>query len=401
MKTENRNIYLDFNATTYIDPLVVEAMAPYFTDHFGNPSSIHQFGQSARKAMDNSRETLADLLSCDPMEIVFTSGGTEANNTAVIGAALANRNRGNHVIASAVEHHCVLNACQVLIAAGFDVTLLPVDHLGRVRLSDVENAIRNDTVLISVMHANNETGTIQPIAEIAALAREKGILFHTDAVQAGGKLPVNVTELGMDLLGLSAHKFYGPKGVGLLYSRSGVRFSPLLVGGSQERSRRAGTSNVAGIVGLSKAYALAGEMLSAERIRLTSLRDEFRTLVKTRIQDVHCSTGDAQCLPNTLHICFPFVESEAILLNLDIMGIAASSGSACASGNLEPSHVLSAMGLPVDYSQGGIRFSLGRSTTREHLHRAVDVLADVIARLRAMSPRWERYRKGEIEPYRP
>ena len=381
-------VYLDHNATTFVDPIVLEAMWPCMSDPYANPSSIHQQGQSARRAMDDARESLAASLGCRPEEIVFTSGGTESNNLAVIGAATANRAKGRHIVTTKIEHHCVLHACQWLEKYGFEVTRLPVDATGRVNPEEARAAIREDTILISVMFANNEVGSIQPVKEIARIAKERGILFHTDAVQGSGKVRLNVEDLGVDLLALAAHKMYGPKGIGLLYIRQGVKVTPLMLGGSQERNRRAGTSNVPGIVGMAKAMEVCMASFDDDNRRIRGLRDHLKERIETRIGRVHISADLDHCIANTLHVCFPYVESEAVLLNLDLKGIAVSAGSACTSGSLEASHVLTAMGLPRDIAQGGIRFSLGRRTTLEEIDYTVSVLEEVIPKLRTMSPQW-------------
>ena len=381
-----KRIYLDHAATTPTDPEVVAAMLPYFTDAFGNPSSIHSFGQEARVALEEARDKIASLIGARSEEIVFTSGGTEADNFALIGIAHANEGKGNHIITTAIEHHAVLETCKSLERRGFEVTYLPVDSYGLVDPDDVQKAITNKTILISVMHANNEVGTIEPIAEIGKIARERGIPFHTDAVQTVGHIPVDVNELGVDLLAMSAHKLYGPKGVGALYIRKGTRIAPLLHGGEQERRRRAGTENVAAIVGLGKAVEIAQREMGAEVERLTSLRDKLIEGLMGRIEHIRLNGHPTQRLPGNVNVSIEYVEGESMLLNLDLEGIAASTGSACSSSSLEPSHVLMAMGLSHELAHGSLRFSLGRKTNQEDIDRVIEVLPTVVARLRAMSP---------------
>ncbi|HHY47044.1 MAG TPA: cysteine desulfurase NifS [Firmicutes bacterium] len=381
-----RRVYLDHAATTPVRPEVLDAMVPFFTEKFGNASSIHSFGREARTAVDESRDVVARALGADPAEIIFTSGGTESDNTAIKGVALANRKKGNHIITSAVEHHAVMDSCKSLEQLGFEITFVPVDGTGMVSPDDVRSAMRPDTILISIMHANNEVGTIQPIEEIAKVAREAGVYFHTDAVQSVGNLPVNVEQLGVDLLSLSGHKLYGPKGIGMLYVRKGVKISPYMHGGGQERGRRAGTENVAGIVGLAKAIELAVEEQGEYARRLARLRDMLIRGVMDRIPDVVLTGHPERRLPGNASFCFKFVEGESILLNLDLQGIAGSSGSACTSGSLEPSHVLLAMGLPHEVAHGSLRLTLGRDNTEEDVQYVLDTLPGIIERLRAMSP---------------
>lgn len=378
-------VYLDHAATTPVDPAVVAAMQPYWHETFGNPSSIHAFGREARAAIDTARDTVARCLGARPEEILFTSSGTEANNTVLQGVFATNLGRG-HVVTSAIEHHAILTTCQHLAPLGLRTTYLPVDQHGLVDPDDVRRAIDRETVLVSVMYANNEIGTIQPLAEIGRICREAGVPFHTDAVQAPGMLPLRVDDLGVDFLSISAHKFYGPKGVGVLYARTGTRFAPLLYGGGQERGLRAGTENVAGIVGLAKALALAVSGRDAAVAQLTALRDRFIESVLARVEHCRLNGHPTQRLPNNAHFSVEFVEGEALLLNLDLLGIAASSGSACMSGAQEPSHVLQAIGLPREVAVGSIRFTLGRSTTAAEVDQAADAFADTVARLRAMSP---------------
>ncbi|MGI6034741.1 MAG: cysteine desulfurase NifS [Limnochordia bacterium] len=383
-------IYLDHAATTATRPEVVEAMLPYLTERFGNPSSVYSLGREARRALDEARETVADLIGADDREIVFTGGGSEADNLAIKGVAFANRNKGNHIITSAVEHHAVLDTMRFLEANGFRITILPVDGHGMVDPNRVVEALTEDTILVSIMHANNEVGTIQPIEEIGRILADKDIYFHTDAVQTAGILPINVDELHCDLLSLSAHKFYGPKGVGVLYVRRGTKLEPHIHGGAQERKRRAGTENVAGIVGLAKAFALAQGEIDTSAARLTALRNRLRDGIAARIDHVRFNGHPTLRLPNNVNVCFAFIEGEALLLNLDMHGIAASSGSACTSGSLEPSHVLMAMGVPPEIAHGSLRLTLGRENTEEEIDAVLDALVEVVERLRAMSPLYEK-----------
>lgn len=381
-----RHVYLDHAATTPTAPAVVEAMLPYFTERFGNPSSIYGWGREARQAMEEAREKVARGLGALPQEIIFTGGGSEADNTAVKGVALANRGKGNHLITSAIEHHAVLDTCGFLGELGFEVTLLPVDQYGMVNPDDVRKAITPKTTLISVMMANNEVGTVQPIAEIGRIAREHNVIFHTDAVQAVGSLPLNVDELGVDMLSLSAHKLYGPKGVGALYVRRGTKFTQLIHGGGQERKRRAGTENVPGIVGLGKAMEIALDGLEPRTEALARLRDRLVKGLLDTIPRVRFNGHPTQRLANNASLCFEFVEGESLLLNLDLQGIAASSGSACTSGALEPSHVLLAMGITHEVAHGSLRLTLGRDNTEDDIDYVLATLPGIVAKLRAMSP---------------
>jgi cysteine desulfurase len=379
-----RRIYLDHASTTPLDPRVLEAMVPYFSERFGNASSVHAFGQEARAAVDEARRVLARALGAQPSEVVFTSGATEADNWAILGVAWAMEERGRHIITSAVEHHAILEPCRFLEERGWEVTYLPVDRYGRVDPEDVRRALRDETVLVSVMHANNEIGTLQPIAEIARICRERGVLVHTDATQSFGALPLHVDELGVDLLSASAHKRYGPKGVGLLYVRKGTRILPLMRGGSQERGRRAGTENVPGIVGFGRAIAIALEEREAEQARVRRLRDRLVEGL-LRIPGAHLNGHPTERLPNNVNVSFEGTESETLLLNLDLAGIAASSGSACTAGSLEPSHVLRAIGLPEELARGSVRFTLGRWTTEEEVEEAIRATAEAVAQVRRVS----------------
>lgn len=381
-----RRIYLDYNATTPLHPGVLEVMLPCYKSIFGNASTIYSFGQEARKAIDDAREALACLIGAEPEEIVFTSGGTEADNFALKGVASALKGKGGHIITSSIEHHAVLFACKYLEKMGKKITYLPVDRYGRLDPSRVKEAITNETVLISIIHANNEIGTIEPIAEIGKIARACGVYFHTDAVQTVGKIPIDVNELGIDLLSLSAHKLYGPKGIGALYIRKGTRIHPLIHGGEQERKRRAGTENVPCIVGLGEASKIAGKEMRQEYSHVKKLRDKLENKIKDNIDYIRFNGHPTERLPNTFNVSFEFIEGESLVLNLDLKGIAASSGSACASGSLEPSHVLSAIGVPPAIAQGSIRFSLGRENKEEDIDYTVENLVEIVGRLREMSP---------------
>jgi len=379
-------IYMDYAATTPTDRRVVEAMVPCFGEIYGNPSSLHGFGQEARAVMEGAREKIAAFLGAKPAEIVFTGGGTESDNLAIKGTAWANRKKGDHIITSAIEHHAVLETCNFLEKEGFRVTYLPVDGDGLVDPADVAKAITDRTILISIMHANNEIGTIQPIAEIGRIARGKGICFHTDAVQTFGHLPFTVDELNVDLLSASAHKLYGPKGVGLLYIRKGTRITPLVHGGDQEGGRRASTQNVPGIVGFGKAVELAAATIQEEAARLTSLRDRFIRGIFERLDGIRLNGHPVRRLPNNINLSVESIEGEGMILSLDMMGIACSTGSACSSSSLEPSHCLLAIGLPHELSHGSLRFSLGLYTKEGDIDAVLEALPQVVGRLRAMSP---------------
>lgn len=381
-----RRVYLDHNATTPLAPEVLRAMTPYLTEEFGNASSIHSVGQRARAGVEQARSQVAALLGAREKEIVFTSGGTEADNLAIRGVVGASQRARKHVITSAIEHHAVLNTCQALEAEGVSISYVPVSRGGLVDPEEVRRALTPDTVLITIMHANNELGTVQPIAEIAAIAREHKIPFHTDAVQAVGKLPLDVNELGVDLLSLSAHKFYGPKGVGALYIRRNLPLKPLLFGGHHERDRRPGTENVAGIVGLGAAAELATAHLKNEASRLAALRDELEARLLDRVPHAGFNGDRARRTPNTTNLYFDFVEGEPLVIALDLKGIAVSTGAACSSGAVEPSHVLTAIGLPAERARASLRFSLGRSTTRDDIDYVGEVLPAVVEHLRELSP---------------
>ena len=381
-----RRVYLDHAATTPTRPEVVQAMLPYFTDAFGNPSSIYSYGQEARGAVEEARTKVAELIGARSEEIIFTSGGTEADNHALKGVAYANERKGNHIITTSIEHHAVMEVCKFLERRGFRITYLPVDEYGLVDPDDVKRAITDKTILISVMHANNQVGTIEPVEEIGEIAREAGVCFHTDAVQTLGHIPVNVDKLKVDLLAISAHKFYGPKGVGALYVRKGTRLVSLMHGGEQEKRRRAGTENVPAIVGLGKAVELAGWEMGKEAERLAYLRDKLIKGLVEKIDHIRLNGHPTRRLPNNVNVSVDFVEGESMLLNLDLEGVCASTGSACSSASLEPSHVLLALGLSPEQAHGSLRFTLGRENTEADVERVLEVLPGIVARLRAMSP---------------
>ena len=376
-------IYLDNSATTRVDEQVIEAILPFMREGYGNPSSIHTFGQQARAALEESRPPLAGLLGADTREIVFTSGGTESDNAAVWGVFRSGYRPGNHVITTRIEHPAILATCKSLQAQGAEITQVPVDSFGRVDPGAIAAAITERTILISVMHANNETGVIQPLEEIGRMARARGILLHTDAVQSVAKVAVDVRALGVDLLSLSAHKMHGPKGVGALYIRKGTKLPPFMAGGSQERKRRAGTENVPGIVGLGIAARLGTERLGDMASRVAGMRDSFESAVQSRIEGVSINGSREHRLPTVSNLSFERLEGEAAVIALDLESVAVSTGSACSSGSLEPSHVLTAMGLRPEVVQGSLRFSFSWHTTEDEMHEAVDILVKVVARLRS------------------
>jgi len=391
---ENKPIYFDHAATTSVKPEVLEAMLPYFAERYGNASSIYSLGRENKKAIDDAREKVAQALNASSKEIFFTSGGTEADNWALEGIAFANQTKGRHIITTNIEHHAILHTCKFLEKQGFDVTYVPVDDKGIVHVEDIEKAIRPDTILISVMFANNEIGTIQPIKEIGALAKEKGIYFHTDAVQAIGNIPIDVKDMNIDMLSLSGHKFYGPKGVGVLYIRDGVRISPMLHGGAQERGKRASTENVAGIVGLGKAIELATENIEEYNAKLMKLRDRAIEEILEKIPYSRLNGDSKSRLPGNVNISFEFIEGESILLMLDMKGICASSGSACTSGSLDPSHVLLAIGLPHEIAHGSLRLTFGEENTDSDLDYLLETLPPITEKLRAMSPLYDTFIKN-------
>ena len=392
-----KQIYLDNASTTPVRPEVLKAMLPYFSEDFGNPSSLYPAGQRASDAVAAARATLAGLIGAKPAEVYFTSGGSEADNWAIKGYARANASRGRHLITSAIEHHAVLHTCQALEKEGFEVTYLPVDGDGLVDPAVFEAAIRPDTILASIMFANNEIGTIEPIAELAAIAHEHDVVFHTDAVQAFGHEDIDVRALGIDLLSASAHKLNGPKGVGLLYARKGLRLANLIDGGQQERGRRATTENVPGIVGFAKAAELACAEAAEERTRQTALRDHAIERILAEIPHARLNGSATSRLSNNVNFSFEFIEGEGMLLQLAARGICVSSGSACTSGSLDPSHVLLAIGLPHEIAHGSLRMTLGRETTREDVDFAIDALKQTLQNLRMMSPLYEDYQRGNVE----
>jgi len=390
-----KKIYLDNNATTAIHPDVLKEMLPYFEGFYGNPSSIHTYGQETRKAIEDAREKIAKLLNAESSEIVFTSCGTESNNHAIKGAAFSLQNKGKHIITSKIEHHAVIEVCEYLSKKfGFEITYIPVDKYGIVNPEDVKKAITDKTILISIMHINNETGTIQPIEEIGKIAQERQIVFHTDAVQSVGKIQIDVKKLGVSLLSLSGHKFYAPKGVGILYVRKGLKIHSLLHGGGHEKNRRAGTENVPYIVGIAKALDLSHKDMAEESKRILYLREKLEKGILDKIEYSQINGHPENRIYNTSNISFDFIEGEGLLLSLDMEGIAASTGSACTSGTLEPSHVLAAMGVSPTKSQGSIRFSLGRQNTEAEIDKLLEVLPNIVSRLRMMSPLWEDKQKG-------
>lgn len=385
----SKSIYLDNAATTQVYPEVVEAMLPYFTEHYGNPSSVYSFAGQANKAVKNAREILADLIHAKPEEIYFTGGGSESDNWALKATAEAYGNKGKHIITTKIEHHAILHTCEYLEKNGYEVTYLDVDEYGTVKLDELEKAIRPDTILISVMMANNEIGTIQPIAEIGQIAKKHGVLFHTDAVQAFGHIEIDVNEMNIDMLSASGHKIHGPKGIGLMYIRTGVKIRSFIHGGAQERARRAGTHNVPGIVGFAKAAELAKASLK-ERIKYeTELRDYLIDRVRKEIPFSRLNGESEKRLPNNAHFCFQYIEGESMLILLDQKGIYGSSGSACTSGSLDPSHVLLAIGLPHEIAHGSLRLTLSEKNTKEEMDYTVDELKKIVERLRQMSPLYE------------
>ena len=389
-------VYLDYAATTYVKPEVLEEMLPYFTQKFGNPSSFYSISRENRMAIDKARAQVAKALNCDVNEVYFTGGGSEADNWAIKGIASAHKNKGNHIITTKIEHHAVLHTCQYLEKHGFEVTYLDVDDKGLVNLEELKNAITDKTILVSIMFANNEIGTIEPIKQIGEICRERKIFFHTDAVQAVGNVAIDVKDMNIDLLSLSGHKIYGPKGVGVLYIRKGIKIDNLIHGGSQERNRRAGTENIPGVVGLGKAIELATDNLEEHRNKMIALRDRLiEGLLKVPYTRLNGAEGDKR-LPGNVNVCFEFVEGESILLSLDFKGICASSGSACTSGSLDPSHVLLAIGLPHEIAHGSLRLTLGEGSKEEDVDYILEVIPPIIERLRNMSPLWEDHlKKGE------
>ncbi len=385
-----RKIYLDYAATTPTDPEVLKAMLPYFTDKFGNPSSIHSFGQEAKVAVEKAREEIASFLGAKQDEIIFTSGGSESDNFAIKGVAYANKHKGNHIITSSIEHHAVIKSCEFLEKMGFKVTYLPVSKDGLVDPEDVKKAITDKTILISIMHASNEIGTIQPIKEIGKIAREKKIYFHSDAVQTFGHIHINVDELNVDLLSVSAHKLCGPKGIGVLYVRKGTKIVSFIHGGGQERKRRASTENVPAIVGFGKAVEIAKKTMDEEVKKLVILRDKLIKGILEKIDNVYLNGHPARRLPNNVNVSVESIEGESMLLSLDMEGIAASTGSACTSASLEASHVLLALGLSHELAHGSLRFTLGRYTEKEDINKVLEILPKIVKKLRSISPLWKK-----------
>ncbi|MBP8030923.1 MAG: cysteine desulfurase NifS [Acetobacterium sp.] len=381
-----KRIYLDHAATTPVDPAVVETMLPFFTEYFGNPSSVYTEGRGVKKSIEAARLQIAKAINADPREIYFTGSGSEADNWAIKGIAMKNQAKGKHIITSTIEHHAVLHTCEYLEKQGFEVTYLPVDEYGLISLDDLRNAIRTDTILVTIMFANNEIGTVEPIKEIGEIVKEKGIIFHTDAVQALGNIPVDVKDLNVDLLSISAHKIYGPKGIGALFIRKGVPIDNLIHGGAQERKKRAGTENTAEIVAFGKAAEMASEHLEENAAHMKELRDLLIKGVMDNIPQVRLNGHPEKRLPGNANFCFDYIEGESILLSLDIIGIAGSSGSACTSGSLDPSHVLLAIGLPAGVAHGSLRLTIGKHTTVEDINYVVENLIQIIERLRLMSP---------------
>ena len=388
-----RRVYLDNAATTMVRPEVVETMNQYYTDLYGNPSSIYDFGQKAKKSLQAARETVADLINANTDEIYFTGCGSESDNWAIKGVADRYKSKGNHIITSNIEHHAILHTCEYLEKNGFEVTYLDVDEYGMVSIDDLKAAIKDETILISIMFANNEIGTIQPIKEIGAIARENKIFFHTDAVQAFGHVPIDVEEMNIDMLSASAHKIHGPKGVGMLYIKKGIRLENLIHGGAQERKMRAGTENVAGICGFAKAVQIAQETMDESVEKTRELRDRFMKLIPENIENCKLNGHPEKRLPGNVNFSFEFIEGESLLLYLDMDGIAASSGSACTSGALDPSHVLMAIGLPHEIAHGSWRLSISDFNTEEEVDYTVEKLANVVDRLRQMSPLYTGRRK--------
>jgi cysteine desulfurase len=379
-----RQVYLDHNASTPVHPEVLAEMLPYFSEHFGNPSSIHAFGRAARDGMETARERVARFLRVSRDEIVFTSGGTESDNLAIKGVAGA-RGAG-HIITSRIEHHAVLRTCQALERQGFAVSYVHVDERGLVDPDDIRRALQPETILVSIMHANSEVGTIEPVEAIGRITREHGVPFHVDAVQTVGKIPIDVSAMGIDLLSFSSHKIYGPKGIAGLYIRKGTKMVSIQQGGDHERRRRAGTENVVGVVGLGKAVELRARDMAEEAVRVTALRDRLVAGIQDRLPDVRLNGHPTWRLPGTANLSFRHVESESIVLGLDLKGIGTSAGSACTSGNVEPSHVLVAIGLPLEWAMGAVRFSLGRSTTAEDIDYVIEAVEPIVTKLRAASP---------------
>ena len=389
-------VYLDNNATTKVDEEVVKAMIPYFSEYYGNPFSLHLFGAETGKAVTEARQTIADILKAKPSEIIFTASGSEADNLAIRGIAKAYKHRGKHIITSTIEHPAVKNTFMDLMEDGFEITMVPVDENGVMIMDEFKKALREDTILVSVMHANNEVGTFQPIEEIAKITKERKIIFHVDAVQTMGKVEIYPEKMGIDLLSFSGHKFHAPKGIGVLYKRDGVRLARIITGGNQEGKRRPGTSNVPYIVGLAKALQIAVANMKEEWNREETLRDYFEDEVSKRIPEIKINGKGARRLPGTSSITFKYLEGESMLLNLSLKGIAVSSGSACSSDSLQPSHVLLAMGVPAEFAHGTLRFSLSKYTTKEEIDYTIESLVEIIGKLRELSPLWKTFKDNKL-----
>ena len=389
-------VYLDNNATTKVDEEVVKAMMPYFSDYYGNPFSLHLFGNETGLAVTEARRTIADILKARPSEIIFTASGSEADNLAIRGIAKAYKHRGKHIITSTIEHPAVKNTFIDLMEDGFEVTMVPVDENGVMILDEFKKALREDTILVSVMHANNEVGSFQPVEEIGKITKERKIIFHVDAVQTMGKVEIYPEKMGIDLLSFSGHKFHAPKGIGVLYKRDGIRFAKVITGGNQEGKRRPGTSNVPYIVGLAKALKIATENMKEEWVREETLRNYFEDEVSKRIPEIKINGKGARRLPGTSSITFKYLEGESMLLNLSLKGIAVSSGSACSSDSLQPSHVLLAMGVPAEYAHGTLRFSLSKYTTMEEIDYTIEALVEIIGKLRELSPLWKTFKDNKL-----
>ena len=389
-------VYLDNNATTKVDEEVVKAMIPYFSEYYGNPFSLHLFGNETGLAVTQARQTIADILKAKPNEIIFTASGSEGDNLAIRGIARAYKHRGKHIITSTIEHPAVKNTFMDLIEDGFEITMVPVDENGVMIMDEFKKALREDTILVSVMHANNEVGTFQPIEEIAKITKERKIIFHVDAVQTMGKVEIYPEKIGIDLLSFSGHKFHAPKGIGVLYKRDGVRLARIITGGNQEGKRRPGTSNVPYIVGLAKALQMAVANMKEEWKREETLRNYFEDEVSKRIPEIKINGKGARRLPGTSSITFKYLEGESMLLNLSLKGIAVSSGSACSSDSLQPSHVLLAMGIPAEYAHGTLRFSLSKYTTKEEIDYTIESLVEIIGKLRDLSPLWKTFKDNKL-----
>ena len=389
-------VYLDNNATTKVDEEVVKAMIPYFSEYYGNPFSLHLFGNETGLAVTQARQTIADILKAKPNEIIFTASGSEADNLAIRGIAKAYKHRGKHIITSTIEHPAVKNTFMDLMEDGFEITMVPVDENGVMIMDEFKKALREDTILVSVMHANNEVGSFQPVEEIGKITKERKIIFHVDAVQTMGKVEIYPEKMGIDLLSFSGHKFHAPKGIGVLYKRDGIRFAKVITGGNQEGKRRPGTSNVPYIVGLAKALKIATENMKEEWVREENLRNYFEDEVSKRIPEIKINGKGARRLPGTSSITFKYLEGESMLLNLSLKGIAVSSGSACSSDSLQPSHVLLAMGIPAEYAHGTLRFSLSKYTTKEEIDYTIEALVEIIGKLRELSPLWKTFKDNKL-----